>query len=196
MRQDLYILLDKCFHFPSTFSRCIAIDGWSALQAGGAGILDLKMYFNCFFKPMVLIARLLMLKPSAHTVFPRVVLMVIGHFIWQPVEMIQVRETLVTLVSTKMIDSFGTSALKKTQLMSSHLYKYLSGDCLILQAIETYPSVPMSWSLQCPLHLILWHCARLFPLQKKQFSMLPHQKGNTPLSRNRLKSRHGKSITG
>lgn len=69
-------------------SRCIALGGWSALRAGGAGILDLKTYFNWFFKSMVLIACLLMLKPSTHTVFPRVVLMMIGHFIWQPVEMI------------------------------------------------------------------------------------------------------------
>lgn len=67
-----------------------------------------------------------------------------------------------------MIDSYGTSVLKKTQLMSSHLYKYLSGDCLILQAIETYPSIPRSWSLQCPLRLTLWHCERLLPLEKKK----------------------------
>lgn len=66
-----------------------------------------------------------------------------------------------------MIDSFGTSVLTKTQLMSSHLYKYLSGDCLILQAIETSPSVPRSWSLQCPLHLILWHYMSDFFFCKK-----------------------------
>lgn len=85
---NLYILADKCFHLPSTFSRCIAIDGWTNLQAGGTGILGLKMYFKYFFKAMVLTACLLMLKPSAHTVFPRAVSMVIGHFIWQPAEMI------------------------------------------------------------------------------------------------------------
>lgn len=44
------MLLDKCFHLPSVFSTCIEIDGWSTLLARASGILDLKMYFNYFFK--------------------------------------------------------------------------------------------------------------------------------------------------
>lgn len=58
------------FSLASSFRRCIAIDGWSTLEAGGAGILHLNIYFRLgFFKLMVLIACLLMLKPSAHLFF-------------------------------------------------------------------------------------------------------------------------------
>lgn len=171
MRQEFYSLLHECFHLP-VHSADVLLQ-----MAGQPQRLEVQQSqtLKCI-SDWVLIACLLMLKPSAHAGFPRVVLMVIRHFVWQPVEVIQVREALVALVSTKTTDSFGPSELKKTQLMSSHLYKYLSGDCLILQALETYPSVPTSWSLQCPLHLILWHCVSDFFLCKKvQVLALPSE---------------------
>lgn len=37
------------FSLASSFSRCIVIDGWSTLEAGGAAVLDLKMYFRLGF---------------------------------------------------------------------------------------------------------------------------------------------------
>lgn len=83
-----------------------------------------------------------MLKIYSHTDLSRALLMVMRHFICQALEMIQVKETFVSSVSTKMINSYVTSVLKETPLISSHLYKYLSGDCLISQASESYPSMP------------------------------------------------------
>lgn len=97
-----------------------------------------------------------------------------------------------------MIDFLYTSVLKKTQLMPSHLYKYLSGDYLILQAIDSYPSIPRPGCLEHPLHLVLWHHKKLlFPLlflcKTKTFYRYHIKRGSLPLSRNCLRSCHGKS---
>lgn len=59
---------------------------------------------------------------------------------------------------------------KEMPLISSHLYKYLSGGCLILYATEPYPSMPRPWCLEVPLYFIPWHQTRFFfsPLYKKK----------------------------
>lgn len=106
-----------------------------------------------------------MITADIGTVCSRAALLMTAHFIWQPVEMIQFGKTQATFILTKMIDFLYTSVLKKTQLMPSHLYKYLSGDYLILQAIDSYPSIPRPGCLEHPLHLVLWHHKKLlFPL--------------------------------
>lgn len=90
-----------------------------------------------------------------------------------------------------MINSYFTSVLKEMPLISSHLFKYLSGDCLILQASEPSPSMPRPRSLEVSLYLSLWHQTQLShppaPYKKKQFECY-HIKGKMPLSVNCLRS--------
>lgn len=66
-----------------------------------------------------------------------------------------------------MINSYVTSVFEEMPRILLHLYKYLSGDCLILQASEPHPSMPRPWSLEVPLHFSLWHQTRLFPSLQK-----------------------------
>lgn len=122
------------------------------------------------------------LKICFHLDITRAWLMVMRHFICQDLEMIGVKETLFCSISTNMINSYVTSVLKEIPLMSYHLYKYLSDDCLILQASESFPSIPR---LRYSVVILFspWHQTSPPPLwqhththKKKAFWMLSHQR--------------------